>query len=127
MLGIMSTLLDATLEYVRTRKQFGAALGSFQVIQHRLVDLYVSVELSRSQLYRAALCGTSEFPSAVAGMKSFVSSAAMALGEQCIHMHGAMGTTEELSIGRGHKRLMVLATLFGDADFELERFIRLTA
>jgi alkylation response protein AidB-like acyl-CoA dehydrogenase len=127
MLGIMSTLLDATLEYVRTRKQFGTALGSFQVIQHRLVDLYVSLELSRSQLYRAALSNGGDFPVAVAGMKSFISSAALTLGEQCIHMHGAMGTTEELSIGRGHKRLMVLATLFGDADFELGRFIRLMA
>jgi len=129
MLGIMSYLFEATLDYVRSRKQFGAPLGSFQVIQHRLVDLYVALEQSRSQLLRAALAtGTApERARAVAGMKSYVSAAALQLGEECIHLHGAMGTTDELAIGHGHKRILVLATLFGDADFELERFITLAA
>jgi alkylation response protein AidB-like acyl-CoA dehydrogenase len=129
MLGVMSCLFEATLDYVRNRKQFGLPLGSFQVIQHRLVDLYVALEQSRSQLLRAALtAGTAtERERAVAGMKSYVSSAALQLGEECIHLHGAMGTTDELAIGHGHKRILVLATLFGDADFELERFIRLAA
>jgi alkylation response protein AidB-like acyl-CoA dehydrogenase len=127
MLGIMSMLFDATLEYVRTRRQFGAALGSFQVIQHRLVDLYVLLELSRSQLYNAALCNGGERERAIAGMKSYLSSAALTIGEHCIQLHGAMGTTDELPISHGHKRLLVLATLFGDADSELERYMRLTA
>jgi alkylation response protein AidB-like acyl-CoA dehydrogenase len=129
MLGIMSRLFDATLEYVRNRKQFGAPLGSFQVIQHRLADLYVGVEQSRSQLLRAALAAEAspDFARAVAGMKSYIASAAVQVGEECIHLHGAMGTTDELAIGHGHKRILVLATLFGDTDFELERFIRLAA
>ena len=129
MLGIMSMLFDATLEYVRTRRQFGAVLGSFQVIQHRLVDLYVLLELSRSQLYNAALCdgGEDERARAIAGMKSYLNSAALTIGEHCIQLHGAMGTTDELPISHGHKRLLVLATLFGDADSELERYMRLTA
>jgi alkylation response protein AidB-like acyl-CoA dehydrogenase len=126
MLGIMSRLFDTTLEYLRNRRQFGAPLGSFQVIQHRMVDLYVSLELSRSQLYRAALTtAADERPRAVAGMKSYVSTAAIAMGEQCIHLHGAMGTTDELSVGHAHKRILVLATLFGDADHALDRFIEL--
>ena len=58
-------------------------------------------------------------------MKSYLSTAALSMGEQCIHLHGAMGTTDELAIGHGHKRLLVLATLFGDADHELDRFIAL--
>ena len=129
MLGIMSTLFEATVEYVRTRRQFGSPLASFQVIQHRLADLYVLLEQSRSQLYRAAL-GPDEPRAraiAVAGMKSYISAAAIQMGEQCIHLHGAMGTTDELPIGHGHKRLLVLATLLGDADSELQRFARLSA
>lgn len=129
MLGIMSTLFEATLEHVRTRRQFGAPLGSFQVIQHKMADLYVMLEQSRSQLYRAALSSSEPRARAmaVAGMKSYLSAAAVELGEQCIHLHGGMGTTDELLIGHGHKRLLVLATLFGDADSELQRFVRLSA
>jgi alkylation response protein AidB-like acyl-CoA dehydrogenase len=129
MLGIMSSLFEATLDYVRTRKQFGALLGSFQVIQHRLADLYVLLEQSRSQVYRAALRGGADRPNVadVAAMKSYLSAAAVEMGEQCIHLHGGMGITDELIIGHGHKRMLVLATMFGDADHELERYARLVA
>ncbi|MDY0067156.1 MAG: acyl-CoA dehydrogenase [Steroidobacteraceae bacterium] len=129
MIGIMSVLLEATLDYVRNRKQFGAALGSFQVIQHRLADLYVLLEQSRSHLYRAVLSAHKPHggAAAVAGMKSYISAAAVQMGEQCIHLHGGMGTTDELAIGHCHKRLLVLATMFGDADSELQRFTRLSA
>ncbi len=129
MLGIMSRLLDATLEHVRTRKQFGAPLGAFQVIQHMLADLYASLEQSRSQLYRAALFAGEGAArrEAIAGMKSYVSAAAVRLGEQCIQLHGGMGVSEELPIGDGHKRILLLSTLFGDADHELHRYIRSAA
>jgi alkylation response protein AidB-like acyl-CoA dehydrogenase len=129
MLGIMSSLFEATLEHVRTRKQFGVPLGSFQVIQHRLADLYVLLEQSRSQLYRAALRGGQSRPDPVdvAAMKSYISGAAIEMGEQCIHLHGGMGITDELAIGHGHKRLVVLAAMFGDADHELLRYARLVA
>lgn len=124
MIGIMSVLFEATLEYVRSRKQFGTTLGSFQVIQHRLADLYVLLEQSRSQLWCAAL-KSSEPPTrtlAVAGMKSYISAAAIRMGEECIHLHGGMGITDELMIGHGHKRLLVLSTMLGDADWELQRY-----
>lgn len=129
MLGVMTRLFDATLEYTRTRTQFGAPLASFQVIQHRLADLYVSLEQSRSHVYRAALLDAPEEDRtrALAGAKSYVSRAAVALGEECIQLHGAMGVSEELPIGAGHKRLLLLATLFGDADYELGRYMRAAA
>ncbi len=127
MLGIMSTLFDATLEYVRNRRQFGAPLGTFQVIQHRLADLYVRLEQSRSQLYRAALSEPADRPAAVAAMKSYISAAAIEMGEQCIHLHGGMGMADEVAIGHGHKRILVLATLLGDADDELQRFAKLAS
>jgi alkylation response protein AidB-like acyl-CoA dehydrogenase len=126
MLGIMSRLFDTTLEHARTRTQFGAPLGSFQVIQHMLADLYVSLEQSRSQLYRAAFhCGNdNERRRAVAGMKSYVSTAALKLGEQCIQLYGGMGVSEELPVGDGHKRILLLSMLFGDADYHLDRYTR---
>jgi alkylation response protein AidB-like acyl-CoA dehydrogenase len=129
MVGIMSAIFEATVEHVRSRRQFGAPLSSFQVIQHRLADLFVLLEQSRSQLYRAALSPPEPRAraAAIAAMKSYISTAAIEMGEQCIHLHGGMGTTDELAIGHGHKRLLVLATLFGDAEWELQRFSRLSA
>jgi len=128
MLGIMTRLFDATLEHVRTRKQFGAALGSFQVIQHRMADNFVRLEQSRSQLYRAALAAAGAGRArAIAGAKSLIAANAIALGEDCIQLHGGMGTTDELAIGHGHKRLLLLASLFGDADAELERYLDMAA
>lgn len=129
MIGIMSMLFQATLDYVRTRKQFGVAIGGFQAVQHRLADLYTALELSRSQLYRAALADgdDQERARAVAGAKSYIGASAIQLGEECIQFHGGMGTTDELIIGHGHKRLLLLATLLGDSDSELERFNALSA
>jgi alkylation response protein AidB-like acyl-CoA dehydrogenase len=129
MIGVMSRIFDSTLDYVRNRKQFGVPLGTFQVVQHRLADLYVSLEQCRSHLYRAALWqGTrTERERTIAGAKSYVSNAAVSLGEQCIQLHGGMGISDEMTIGHGHKRALVLATLFGDADFDLRRFARAAA
>lgn len=127
MIGVMSALFESTLEYVRTRRQFGVALSSFQAIQHRLADLYVLLEQSRSHVYRAALAVDSpgNLSRSVAGMKSYVSCAAVQIAEECVHLHGGIGTTEELALGLGYKRLLVLATMFGDANAELTRFMRL--
>jgi alkylation response protein AidB-like acyl-CoA dehydrogenase len=127
MLGIMSTLMASTVDYLRSREQFGVPLASFQALQHRLADLYVLLEQSRSQLYRAAVCMESDTQRerSIAGMKSYVSSAAIQIGEECVHLHGGIGTTDELALGHGYKRLLVLATLFGDANAELTRFCRL--
>lgn len=129
MVGIMSTMFDATLEHIKTRKQFGQAIGNFQAIQHRMADLYVMLEQSRSHTLRAALLpveGTGPSPS-IAAAKSFVSAAAVKLGEECIQFHGGMGTTDELALGHGHKRILVLASLFGDAESELARYVGMVA
>jgi alkylation response protein AidB-like acyl-CoA dehydrogenase len=127
MVGLMSTLFESTVDYLKTRQQFGRPLSSFQALQHRLADLYVSLEQSRSHLYRAAACMVdNDSPeSAVAGMKSYISRAAIALGEECVHLHGGMGTTDELNLGHGYKRLVLLANLFGDPNSELIRYNRL--
>jgi alkylation response protein AidB-like acyl-CoA dehydrogenase len=129
MLGIMSTLFQSTVDYLRTRKQFGAPLASFQALQHRLADLYVLLEQSRSHVLRAALAAAngSACTSSIAAMKSYVSRASVEIGEECVHLHGGIGTTEDLAVGHGYKRLLVLASLFGDANAELTRFVRLAS
>ena len=127
MVGLMSTVFEATVEYLKTRQQFGRPLSSFQALQHRLADLYVRLEQSRSHLYRATACMAANQGTecSVAGMKSYISRAAIELGEECVHLHGGIGTTDELAIGHGYKRLLLLANLFGDSSSELVRFNRL--
>lgn len=127
MLGIMGSMFDETLEYLRTRKQFGTPIGSFQALQHRMAHLYVLLEQSRSLIYGAALADEASRPSAIAGAKAYVSEAALKVGHECIQFHGGMGVSDELSIGHGHKQLLVLATLLGDAESTLEEFIRQAA
>jgi alkylation response protein AidB-like acyl-CoA dehydrogenase len=124
MIGLSGLLFDATLDYVRQRKQFGAPLGSFQAIQHRLADAYASLELARSHLYRAALTEPPERDAAVAAAKSYISTVAIRIGEEAIQLHGGIGTTDELIIGHAHKRVLFLAQYLGDADHELGRYNR---
>ncbi len=124
MVGIMGLLFDSTLDYVRERHQFGVAIGSFQALQHRLADQYAALEQARSQLYRAMLAPADEASTATAAAKSYISTAAVRLGEECIQMHGGMGVSDELDLGHGHKRILRLASFFGDAAHELRRYDR---
>lgn len=122
MIGIAGALFDTTLDYVRQRRQFGAAIGSFQAIQHRLADLYAGMEQGRSHLYRAALSAEAERPAAIAAAKAYIAAMTVHLGEECIQFHGGMGVSDELDVGQGLKRLLLLATLFGDVDHEIARY-----
>ncbi len=122
MLGLGQRLLDDTVSYVKEREQFGVAIGSFQALQHRLVECYARIEQCRSMLYRAALTDRSDAASwnrAAAGAKAFIGENADAVAREAVQMHGGMGITDELAIGHAMKRLMVLAKLFGDVDSAL--------
>ena len=124
LVGLMTMMFDATLDHVKTRRQFGQPLGHFQAIQHRMADNYARLELSRSQLYRAAAQDDDD-PARIAGIagaKSYISAAAVALGEDAVQLHGGIGTTEELMVGQAFKRTLLLASLFGDTDWELRRY-----
>lgn len=125
LLGLMGLLFDDTLDYLKTRTQFGQPLGSFQAIQHRMAEGYSQLELSRSQLYRAAAAEGRARPAAIAGAKAFISTAARRIGEEAVQFHGGMGTTEELMVGQAFKRVMLLSALFGDPDWELREYARL--
>ncbi|WP_299195521.1 acyl-CoA dehydrogenase family protein [uncultured Erythrobacter sp.] len=125
MVGLGQRLLDDTLQYVKEREQFGVAIGSFQALQHRLVDAYAKVEQCRSMLYRAALADPShsaEWHRATAGAKAFIGENVDAVAREAVQMHGGMGVTDELGIGHAMKRVMVLARLFGDTDTVLGEY-----
>jgi len=125
MVGLGQVLLDDTLAYVKEREQFGVAIGSFQALQHRLVEAYAKVEQCRSMLYRAALADqtdTAAWVRAAAGAKAFIGENIDAVAREAVQMHGGMGITDELAIGHAMKRVMVLARLFGDTDCALSEF-----
>ena len=109
-LGIMERIFAETIDYLRTRDQFGAALGSFQAIQHRMVAQYAAIEQSRALLNLALVSwGSDEFANAVHGARAYIADASVTLGHEMIQFHGGMGVTDELAIGGGHKRLLVLS------------------
>lgn len=110
MVGIARRLLDETLTYVKQREQFGQPIGRFQVIQHRLVDAYAKVEAAQSGLWRGLLAPDA-VPSAI---RAFVAGQAQWVAEQAVQLHGGMGMTDELAIGHGLKRILLLSKLFGD-------------
>ncbi|MBI2977794.1 MAG: acyl-CoA dehydrogenase family protein [Rhodospirillales bacterium] len=124
--GIMSALNRQTLEYLKTRRQFGRPLANFQVLQHRMVDMFAACELSKSMAYMAAVrAGDRDADSrakAVSAAKVQIGKAGRFVGQQAVQMHGGMGMTDELPVGHYFKRLTMIDTLFGDVDFHLRRF-----
>lgn len=125
MVGLGQRLLDDTLAYVKEREQFGVAIGSFQALQHRLVDCYTKEEQARSMLYRAALtdrADAAKWQRAAAGAKAFIGENIDAIAREAVQMHGGMGITDELAIGHALKRVLVLARLFGDVDTVLAEY-----
>lgn len=128
MVGLAQTMFDDTLAYVGERQQFGAAIGSFQALQHRLVECYAALEQARSMMLRTAMLDTTtdnaNWPRITAGAKAFVGEAATKIGLEAVQMHGGMGQTDELAIGHALKRVMLLDKLFGDQDHCLRSFAR---
>ncbi len=128
MLGLAQTMFDDTLAYVGERHQFGAAIGSFQALQHRLVECYAALEQARSMVLRTAMLDPTtddaHWSRIAAGAKAFVGEAATKIGLEAVQMHGGIGQTDELAIGHALKRVMLLDKLFGDQDHCLRTFAR---
>lgn len=124
--GVMSALNAATLEYLKTRKQFGVPIGKFQALQHRMADMAIAEEQSRSMALLAAVRADSsdaaERRKAVSAAKAYIGRASRALGQDAIQLHGGMGVTDELIVSHYFKRLTVINALFGDVDHHLARF-----
>jgi pimeloyl-CoA dehydrogenase small subunit len=121
--GAMAALTDLTVEYLKTRKQFGVAIGSFQVLQHRATEMLVALEQARSMAMFATMLAADEAAAerrkAIAAAKVQVGRSARLVGQQAIQLHGGIGMTEEYKAGHYFKRLTMIEILFGDADHHL--------
>ncbi|MYN12540.1 pimeloyl-CoA dehydrogenase small subunit [Pusillimonas sp. TS35] len=125
--GAMSAVLDATTAYAKERKQFGTAIGSFQAIQHRLVDMYIQCEKSRSLSQRASsMANTDGFLTAVSAAKAMCCQSARFISQSAIQIHGGIGMTDELALGKFVKRLMTITHTLGDQQHHIQQFVRMT-
>ena len=125
-IGAMDALLEATVNYTKQRKQFGQPISSFQVLRHRMVDMYMEIELSRSLLMATAWKLDNAAPDAeqcVAALKAKVGKAGRYVSHNAIQLHGGIGTTDELSIGHYFKRLAAIGVMFGSRDYHLSRAV----
>ncbi|HEY1962064.1 MAG TPA: acyl-CoA dehydrogenase family protein [Rhizomicrobium sp.] len=126
--GAMKVLLDATVEYSKTRKQFGVPIGKFQVLQHRMVDMFINYEQSVSITLMATLKlheSATERKKAASAAKVQIGRAGRFVGQQAVQIHGGMGMTDELNVGHYFKRLTMLDTLYGNVDHHLKRHMSL--
>lgn len=127
--GVTAKLHEGTLDYSKQRQQFGQPIGRFQVLQHRMVDMFMEVEQARSITLMAALkldLPASERMVAVSQCKAKVSRAAKFVGQNAIQTHGGIGITQELAIGHYFKRATMIEGQFGSADYHYDRMERLT-
>jgi alkylation response protein AidB-like acyl-CoA dehydrogenase len=126
--GAMDVAKDATLEYLRTRKQFGVPIGSFQALQHRMADLLVEIEQARSAVINAAAALDADRVTrerALSAAKFTIGRVGTRVGEECIQLHGGIGMTWELPLPHYAKRLVMIDHQLGDEDHHLARFIAL--
>lgn len=129
--GVTEVLIEHTAEHLRTRRQFGAPLAKFQVLQHRLADMVIALEQLKSMACAAAMAVEADEPvqrrRLVSAAKVLVSQQGRQLGLSAIQMHGAMGMTDECRVGHCTKRLMVIGQLFGDASWHLQSLVAITS
>ena len=128
--GALEVLLQKTVEYSKTRKQFGTAIGTFQALQHRMADMFIQCQLTRSIVIMAAMSLDSDESSvekakAVAAAKSRVGKAIKSVGQEAIQIHGGIAMTEELDVGHLFKRATALDLAYGDGDYHTQRFAAL--
>jgi alkylation response protein AidB-like acyl-CoA dehydrogenase len=129
--GIMKAINAATLEYTKNRKQFGQPIAKFQVLQHRMADMFLNAEQATSMSYLAAIkCvdpDAGERRRALSAAKVAVGQSGRFVGQQAIQLHGGMGMTDELIVSHYFKRLTAIDLTFGDTDFHIQQFIASSA
>ncbi|MEB0139115.1 MULTISPECIES: acyl-CoA dehydrogenase [unclassified Undibacterium] len=126
-IGLMEAISAATLDYLKTRQQFGVPIGKFQVLQHRMAEMFMELEQARSLATLAAVKVSStdveERRRTISAAKVRVALAARYVGQQAVQLHGGMGVTNELPVSHMFKRLTMIAMSCGDADHHLARFV----
>ena len=130
-IGAMKSANNATLDYMKQRKQFGVPIASFQVLQHRMVEMYITTEQAHSMAILAAskvddTTSATGRAKAVSAAKIKIADAARLVSQESVQLHGGMGMTEELKVSHTFRRLTMIAQQFGDADHHLERYANLT-
>jgi len=123
--GVLRKLHEGTLDYTKQRKQFGQPIAQFQVLQHRMVDMFIQVEQSVSMTYMATIKldePAAERAKAVSAAKVQIGRACKFVGQNAIQLHGGMGMTDEMAIGHYFKRATVIEGLFGSVDHHLRRY-----
>ena len=122
--GIMQSLKDKTIEYSKSRKQFGVPIGSFQALQHRMVDMLTACEQAQSLLLWAAMTyaqGGADAGRAISSIKYLVGTGGQMVGEEAVQIHGGMGVSWDLDVAHLFKRLTAIGQLFGNADWHLDK------
>ncbi len=128
--GCMDAINAATLEYIKTRKQFGVAIGKFQVLQHRMVDCFTNAQEARSMALMAALkvddADSTVRRKAASGAKVQIGKSGKFCGQSAVQMHGGMGVTDELAVSHYFKRLTMIDLMFGNQQHHLTRYANLS-
>jgi alkylation response protein AidB-like acyl-CoA dehydrogenase len=127
--GAMDALLTATVDYTKQRKQFGQSISGFQVLRHRMVDMFMEIELTRSLLMATAWKldnNAADAEQCVAALKAKVGKAGRYVSHNAVQLHGGIGTTDEFSVGHYFKRLAVIGVMFGSRDSHLSRYSQLS-
>jgi pimeloyl-CoA dehydrogenase small subunit len=128
--GAMRALHEATVGYARQRKQFGTSIASFQVIQHRMVDMFMAAELATSSTFMVTLRlddSPVERMKAASSAKVQIGKSARLIGQDAVQIHGGMGMTDELNVGHYFKRLSIIESQFGNSDWHMRRYVALSA
>lgn len=124
-LGAMKALFERTCAYLKTRKQFGVPIGTFQALQHRAVDMFIELEQARSLVLLAAVKAdggdVAERVRAVSAAKAYIGKASKFVAQQAVQLHGGIGVTEELDVGHYFRQLTAFFTRYGDRDWHLSR------
>ncbi|HET8936874.1 MAG TPA: acyl-CoA dehydrogenase family protein [Polyangiales bacterium] len=122
--GVMQIMFEQTVAFCKERKQFGVPIGSFQVLQHRMVDMYMEYEQAKSMLYMATMAQDSgqNLAKAAAALKVQLGRSGRQIGQAAIQNHGGMGMTEELAISHYFKRITMIDMMLGNSDYHLERY-----
>lgn len=125
-LGVMRRILDDTIAYTRERRQFGQSIAGFQALQHRMVDMFMKIEMATSATYLATMklgAPAHERALAVSGAKALVGDACRFVGQNGVQLHGGMGMTDELAVGHYFKRATVIEGMFGTSDDHVARYM----
>jgi alkylation response protein AidB-like acyl-CoA dehydrogenase len=124
--GLMSVMLEATVDYTKQRQQFGVAIGSFQALQHRMAEMFMEVELARSMAYLAAMTLDDDEAARrrmISAAKVQIARSGRFVGQNAIQLHGGIGMSEEYKVGHYFKRMTMVERLLGDTDYHLARHL----